>query len=159
MQWTPDRNAGFSTADPGKLYLPLIQSLVHHYNHTNVEAQLAQPTSLLHWVHGMLAVRRLHPTFGTGDFTARRCDDHAVLAFTRASSEETILVAANLSTTARSATISLPGFEGWTITDMFGGGRFPAVSADGTVTMTWGSREFYWLMLTPPSGTQSGGDQ
>ena len=72
MQWTPDRNAGFSTADPGKLYLPLVQSLVHHYQHTNVEAQLAQPTSLLHWMHNMLAFRRLHPTFGTGDFTGAR---------------------------------------------------------------------------------------
>ena len=67
MQWTPDRNAGFSTADPGKLYLPLVQSLVYHYGHTNVEAQLAQPTSLLHWVRGMLTVRRAHPALGMGD--------------------------------------------------------------------------------------------
>jgi len=158
MQWTPDRNAGFSTADPGMLYLPLIQSLVHHYNHTNVEAQLAQPTSLLHWVHGMLAVRRLHPTFGTGDFTALECDDDAILAFTRSSSEETLLVAANLASTARSSSIHLPGYEGWTITDLFGGGKFPAVSEDGHVTMTWGSRDFYWLMLTPPSRDVWGGD-
>ena len=55
MQWTPDRNAGFSTADPGKLYLPVIQSLVYHYNHVNVEAQMATSSSLLHWVRGMLA--------------------------------------------------------------------------------------------------------
>ncbi|MCL1871600.1 MAG: maltose alpha-D-glucosyltransferase [Promicromonosporaceae bacterium] len=153
MQWTPDRNAGFSTADPGKLYLPLVQSLVYHYAQHNVEAQLAQPTSLLHWVHGMLAVRRLHPTFGTGDFLARTADDEAVLAFTRSSEEETLLVGANMSATARSATISLPGFEGWGLTDVFGGARFPAVGADGTITMTWGSRDFYWLRLDPPVTT------
>ncbi|ANC32985.1 maltose alpha-D-glucosyltransferase [Isoptericola dokdonensis] len=153
MQWTPDRNAGFSTADPGKLYLPLNQSLVHHYQHINVEAQLAQPTSLLHWVHGMLAVRRLHPTFGTGDFTARDTDDDAILAFTRRA-DETLVVTANLSTTARSATIDLPGMAGWSLTDVFGGGRFPAVGKDGRVTLSWGSRDFYWLLATPPDGSQ-----
>ena len=72
MQWTPDRNAGFSTSDPGKLYLPVVQSLVSNYNHVNVEAQLAQPTSLLHWVHGMLAVRKRHPALGRGEFVAVR---------------------------------------------------------------------------------------
>jgi maltose alpha-D-glucosyltransferase/alpha-amylase len=158
MQWTPDRNAGFSTADPGKLYLPLNQSLVHNFNHINVEAQLAQPTSLLHWVHGMLAVRRLHPAFGTGDFVARECDDDAILAFTRTSPEETLLVAANLASTARSSRISLPGFEGWSLTDLFGGGSFPVVGKDGSATMTWGSRDFYWLVLTPPADNAGGGE-
>jgi maltose alpha-D-glucosyltransferase/alpha-amylase len=100
-------------------------------------------------VHGMLAVRRLHPTFGTGDFTARDVDDDAVLAFTR-HADETLVVTANLSTTARSATIDLPGLEGWSLTDVFGGGRFPAVGADGRVTLSWGSRDFYWLLATPP---------
>ena len=150
MQWTPDRNSGFSTADPGKLYLPLVQSLVHHYQHVNVEAQLAQPSSLLHWVHGMLAVRRLHPAFGTGAFAPLEADDDAVIAFTRTSADETLLVAANLSATARSSVVRLPGREGWSLTDLFGGARFPDVGADGTVTMTWGSRDFYWLLLTPP---------
>ncbi|GAA1989739.1 maltose alpha-D-glucosyltransferase [Isoptericola halotolerans] len=151
MQWTPDRNAGFSTADPGKLYLPLNQSLVHHYQHTNVEAQLAQPSSLLHWVHGMLAVRRLHPAFGTGEFAALAADDESVLAFTRTDGE-TLLVAANLSATARSATIEAPGLEGWSLTDLFGGGKFPPVGPDGRVSLSWGSRDFYWLVATPPDG-------
>ena len=83
MQWTPDRNAGFSTADPGKLYLPVVQSLVYHYNHVNVEAQLAQPRSLLHWVRGMLHVRKAHPAFGLGDFEVCPSDNEAVLAFVR----------------------------------------------------------------------------
>ncbi|MGI4895987.1 MAG: alpha-glucosidase C-terminal domain-containing protein, partial [Janthinobacterium lividum] len=68
MQWTPDRNAGFSAADPGKLYLPTIQSLVYNYQAVNVEAQLATGSSLLHWVRNVLAVRRAHPAFGLGGF-------------------------------------------------------------------------------------------
>src|SRR3954471_3450993 len=66
MQWTPDRNAGFSTADPGKLYLPVVQSLVFNYTLVNVESQLAQSRSLLHWVRNVIHVRRGHPTFGFG---------------------------------------------------------------------------------------------
>ncbi|GAA1875749.1 maltose alpha-D-glucosyltransferase [Myceligenerans crystallogenes] len=147
MQWTPDRNAGFSHADPGKLYLPLVQSLVHHYQHVNVEAQLAQPTSLLHWVHGMLAVRKLHPAFGTGAYQQVDCDSESVIAFTLTTEEETILVAANLSATARSATLKLPRYTGWTLTDVFAGAGFPDVGDGGTVTMTWGARDFYWLSL------------
>ncbi|GAB4084782.1 maltose alpha-D-glucosyltransferase [Myceligenerans cantabricum] len=162
MQWTPDRNAGFSHADPGKLYLPLVQSLVHHYQHVNVEAQLAQPTSLLHWVHGMLAVRRLHPAFGTGAYQQVDCDDEAIVAFTLITESETVLVAANLSATARSATLKLPRYTGWSLTDVFGGAGFPDVSDGGTITMTWGARDFYWLSLGPapapvPSGTASPG--
>ncbi|WP_432485664.1 maltose alpha-D-glucosyltransferase [Kineococcus esterisolvens] len=68
MQWTPDRNAGFSSADPGKLYLPTIQSLVYNYQAVNVEAQLATSSSLLHWVRNVLAVRRAHPAFGLGRY-------------------------------------------------------------------------------------------
>jgi len=160
MQWTPDRNAGFSTADPGQLYLPLVQSLVHHYQHTNVEAQLAQPSSLLHWVHGMLAVRRLHPAFGTGGFAALEADDEAVIAFLRTTPGETLLVAVNLSATARSARVRLPRHAGWSLTDVFGGAGFPDVGPDGDVTMTWGSRDFYWLLLTPPApgGAAPGGE-
>ncbi|WP_029253219.1 maltose alpha-D-glucosyltransferase [Paraoerskovia marina] len=147
MQWTPDRNAGFSTADPGKLHLPLVQSLVHHYQHTNVEVQLAQPTSLLHWVHGMLAVRRQHPGFGTGTFEAVECDDPAVLAFLRRTPEETLLCVFNLSATARSARLQLSACSGSSLTDVFGGASFPPVGEDGTVVMTLGSRDFYWLTV------------
>ena len=66
MQWTPDRNAGFSTADPGKLYLPVVQSLVYNYTLVNVESQLAQSRSLLHWVRNVIHVRKAHPAFGLG---------------------------------------------------------------------------------------------
>ncbi len=150
MQWTPDRNAGFSTADPGKLYLPVVQSLVHHFNNINVEAQLAQPTSLLHWVHGMLAVRRQHRALGTGRFVQLASDNDSVLAFLRQTDVETILVVANLAATARSATISMPGLVGAHLADVFGGAPFPSVTTHGTATFTLGSRDFYWLAVMTP---------
>jgi maltose alpha-D-glucosyltransferase/alpha-amylase len=148
MQWTPDRNAGFSTADPGKLYLPLIQSLVHNYQHANVEAQWAQPTSLLHWVHGMLKVRRQHPAFGTGTFVPLEADNESVLAFLRVTPDETLLCVTNLASTARSAEISLPGYAGAQLTDVFGGSPLGSTGAEGEVVVTLGSRDFYWLTVT-----------
>jgi len=83
MQWTPDRNAGFSDADPGKLYLPVIQSLAFHYSSSNVETQLAQGTSLLHWVRNLVHLRKEHPVFGVGSLTVVRTDNASVLAFLR----------------------------------------------------------------------------
>ncbi|NHT18904.1 maltose alpha-D-glucosyltransferase [Cellulomonas sp. IC4_254] len=149
MQWTPDRNSGFSTADPGKLYLPVIQSLVHHYNNVNVEAQLAQTTSLLHWVRGMLMVRRQHPALGRGTFEVVPGDNDAVLSFLRRDSGETLLCVANLASTARASTLRLPPeLAGATLQDVFGGAKFPDVGADGTATFTLGSRDFYWLAVT-----------
>jgi len=152
MQWTPDRNAGFSTADPGKLYLPVVQSLVHNYTSVNVEAQLAQPTSLLHWVHGMLAVRRQHPVFGTGDFVILPTDNEAILAFLRRSADETVLCVANLATTPRAATVHLPDHAGERVHDVFGGAPFPPVGPRGEVTVTLGSRDFFWLTVAPADG-------
>lgn len=147
MQWTPDRNAGFSTADPGKLYLPVVQSLVHHYSGVNVEAQLATPTSLLHWMRGMLEIRRAHPVFGNGDFEMLEANHRAVLSYLRSNDDETILCVANLANTSRSATIQLPDHAGWVAKDIFGGAAFPAVSADGTLAITLGARDFFWLAL------------
>ncbi|MDM8085035.1 maltose alpha-D-glucosyltransferase [Cellulomonas cellasea] len=147
MQWTPDRNAGFSTADPGKLYLPVIQSLVHNYSNINVEAQLAQPTSLLHWVHGMLAVRRQHRALGLGDLTVLRTDNDAILAFLRSTPEETILAVANLASTPRSTTVEIPGHAGERTRDVFGGADFPAITPEGTLALTLGSRDFFWLQI------------
>lgn len=151
MQWTPDRNAGFSTADPGKLYLPVIQSLVHNFTTINVEAQLASPTSLLHWVHGMLSIRRQHPVFGTGEFITLQSDNDSVLAYLRRSPTETVLCVANLASTPRSAVVRLPDNVGHELHDVFGGAAFPAVGPHGEVTMTLGSRDFFWLTVTPPS--------
>jgi maltose alpha-D-glucosyltransferase / alpha-amylase len=165
MQWTPDRNAGFSTADPGKLYLPVTQSLVYHYASVNVEAQMATSSSLLHWTRGMLAVRKKHPVFGLGRFVPVECDNPHVLAFLRVLDQaevsgepaETVLCVNNLSQVPQGARLDLPGYGGATLQDLFGGTGFPAVPDDGELEITMGSRDFFWLKVTAPE--RSGGER
>ncbi|MGL5861504.1 MAG: alpha-glucosidase C-terminal domain-containing protein, partial [Phycicoccus sp.] len=162
MQWTPDRNAGFSHADPGKLYLPVVQSLVHHYTHVNVEAQMASGSSLLHWVRGVLSVRREHPVFGLGDLTVCDSDHERVLAFVRVDrrdrdqedrSARAVLCVNNLSSRPQAATVTLPPeLAGWQTRDLFGGSGFPDISDDGALHLTLGSRDFFWLALEPAGG-------
>ncbi|WP_068397295.1 maltose alpha-D-glucosyltransferase [Kribbia dieselivorans] len=171
MQWTPDRNGGFSSSDPGKLYLPLVTSLVYHYNNVNVEAQMASSSSLLHWVRAMLAIRREHPVFGIGTFEIVPADNDAVLAFVRAPEEspagdeaadeewpsresETILCVNNLASRPQATTITLPAsMAGARLRDLFGGSGFPTIGPDGTVSLTLGSRDFFWLKVEAAHGT------
>jgi maltose alpha-D-glucosyltransferase/alpha-amylase len=156
MQWTPDRNAGFSTADPGKLYLPVVQSLVYHYAAVNVEAQLGTKSSLLHWTRAMLAIRKRHPVFGLGRFVPVDSDNPHVLAFLRvlepgnAADEEPqcVLCLNNLSSSPQATRLLLPDRAGARLADVFGGSGFEAVPADGTLPMTLGSRDFFWLTVT-----------
>jgi maltose alpha-D-glucosyltransferase/alpha-amylase len=164
MQWTPDRNAGFSSADPGKLFLPVVQSLVYHYNQINVEAQLAQSRSLLHWVRNVIHVRKAHPTFGLGGLEVLETDHESVLAFVRSysgsgtqwgDSPEDVLCVFSFAHNPVSVTIDAERFAGATVHDVFAGGQFPSVDADGTLTLTLGTQSFYWLHLG--TGTDAGG--
>ena len=150
MQWTPDRNAGFSTADPGKLNLPIIQSLVYNPQAVNVESQLAQKGSLLHFMRNILATRKQYSALGAGDFILRDASDEAVLAFTRSDSEQTILCVMNLAGSPRSVTLGLDEFAGYGVIDAFGGAEFPQVN-EGGYPLTLGARGYYWLELTPPA--------
>ena len=158
MQWTPDRNSGFSGADPGKLYLPVVSSLVYHYNNVNVEAQMASSSSLLHWVRAMLEIRKRHPVFGRGDFEVCPSDNEAVLSYLRAewtpggagSAAEAVLCVNNLASRPQAATVRVPEeFAGSQLEDLFGGQGFPKIADDGTITLTLGSRDFFWLRLVP----------
>ena len=157
MQWTPDRNAGFSHADPGKLYLPTNQSLVHHYSTANVEAHLASRSSLLHWVRGMLTIRKRHPVFGLGRYVNVLSDNGAVLAFLRildaqidpSEAPETVLCVNNLAQTPQGTTLHLPDHPDYRLEDLFGGNGFFPVGADGRLPISLGSRDFFWLRLTP----------
>ena len=160
MQWTPDRNAGFSTADPGKLYLPVVQSLVHHYGGVNVEAQLASKSSLLNWTRAMLSVRREHPVFGLGRYVALEADNPRILAFLRVlgpdvpgEDPETMLCINNLSSTPQATRIQVPGLGGASLADVFGGSGFEPIPQDGSLRITMGSRDFFWLTV---SGGESG---
>jgi maltose alpha-D-glucosyltransferase/alpha-amylase len=154
MQWSPDRNAGFSTADPGKLYLPVVQSLVYNFSLTNVESQLAQSRSLLHWVRNVIHIRKAHPTFGLGTLRILETDHESVLAFVReyegtgtnfGDSAETILCVFSFAHNPASVTIRAEGLEGSSLHDLFGGSQFPTVGDDGTITLTLGTQSFYWL--------------
>ncbi len=160
MQWTPDRNAGFSTADPGKLYLPVVDSLVYNFRTVNVEAQLGQSRSFLQWLRSMLQVRRQHPVFGLGDLTVMSTSHDSVLAYIRSYAggtdspiatagdrPEQVLCVFSFSHNPATATIQLPGYEGSRLFDLFGGQEFPRVCEDGTVTLTFGSQTFYWLYV------------
>ncbi|MCI5826408.1 MAG: maltose alpha-D-glucosyltransferase [Arcanobacterium sp.] len=148
MQWTPDRNAGFSKADPGRVYLPPIQSLVYSYQAVNVEAQLEQPASLLHWLRNMIAMRKRLPVLGRGDFTLCDASRAEVLAFTRSDEHQHVLCVMNMSDQPCATRITVPGFEGWAVNDASSGAPFPDIAPDGTYTLTLGARGFFWLILT-----------
>ena len=159
MQWTPDRNAGFSTADPGKLFLPVVQSLVYHYSLVNVESQLAQSRSLLHWVRNVIHTRKAHPVFGLGDLTVMETDHDATLAFLRnyagstgstGDAGEAVLCVFSFLHNPVSVTITASDLAGCTLTDLFGGSRFPSFDAQGRVTITLGTQSFYWLRVARP---------
>ncbi|MFI7587846.1 maltose alpha-D-glucosyltransferase [Spongisporangium articulatum] len=165
MQWTPDRNAGFSTADPGKLYLPTIQSLNYHYAALNVESQQATSSSLLNWTRSMLQLRREHPAFGMGSYVAVDADNPAVLAFLRVLAPdpdqgvagEVLLCVNNLSRTAQATRLRLPEWvRGGTLDDVFGGTGFGEVSLDGVQPLTLGSRDFFWLTVSGVTPVQEG---
>jgi maltose alpha-D-glucosyltransferase/alpha-amylase len=158
MQWTPDRNAGFSSADPGKLFLPVVQSLVFHYNQVNVEAQLAQSRSLLHWIRNVIHVRKAHPVFGLGDIRVLPTDHESVLAFVRSyegsgthfgDQPEDVLCVFSFAHNPVSVTLEAPEFAGRTLYDLFGGAEFPTVAEDGRFTLTLGTQNFYWLHIEP----------
>ncbi|MFC6355581.1 maltose alpha-D-glucosyltransferase [Luethyella okanaganae] len=154
MQWTPDRNGGFSAADPGKLYLPIVQSLVYHYNQVNVESQLAQSRSLLHWVRNVIHVRKAHPAFGLGSIRVLKTDNESVLAFVRSyegsgahfgDQAETVLCVFSFAHNPVAVRIEDPEMAGTRLYDLFGGSVFPSFDESGTLTLTMGTQSFYWL--------------
>ncbi|POH61295.1 maltose alpha-D-glucosyltransferase [Arthrobacter glacialis] len=155
MQWNPDRNAGFSNVDPGKLFLPVVQSLVYHYNHVNVEAQMAHSSSLLHWNKKILAVRKAHAAFGLGGYENVTTSHEAVLAFLRvlpvgnAEGErpESILCVFNLSQHPAATTLHMPELAGRGLREVFGESIFPGIDDDGRLTVTLGSYDFFWLRI------------
>lgn len=162
MQWTPDRNAGFSSADPGKLYLPVVQSLVYNYSLVNVESQLAQSRSLLHWVRNVIHVRKAHPAFGLGAIDVLTADHDSVLAFVRnyeggrgstGDHPEEILCIFSFAHHPISTTISAPEYAGSRLYDLFGGAEFPSFDEDGNVTITIATQSFYWLHVGRPGSS------
>jgi maltose alpha-D-glucosyltransferase/alpha-amylase len=146
MQWTSDRNGGFSRADPQRLYLPLIQDPVYGYESVNVEAQSREPSSLLNWTRRMLAVRRATQVFGRGSLTMLHPGNRKVLAYLRELGEEAVLCVANLGRTAQPVEIDLARFRGRVPVEMSGGIAFPPIGEPGYL-LTLPAHGFFWFRL------------
>ena len=153
MQWTPDRNAGFSDCDPGRLYLPVIMDPIYGYQAINVEAQQKNPGSLLHWTRRMIEIRKRHPVFGLGDFTELNSSNPSVLAFVRELGNDRVLCVNNLSRFPQPVELDLRRFEGATPVECMGGVPFPPIG-ELPYLLTLPGHGFYWFTLTPTSATE-----
>jgi maltose alpha-D-glucosyltransferase / alpha-amylase len=127
MQWSPDRNAGFSRAEFPQLYLPPLMDSVYGYPAVNVESQQRDPSSLLLWVKRMLSVRQDHPVFGTGSFEVLPAENPAVLAFMRELDGSIVLCVNNLSHRAQPVELYLAAYEGKTPVELLGRVPFPPI--------------------------------
>jgi maltose alpha-D-glucosyltransferase/alpha-amylase len=148
MQWSGDRNAGFSAANPQKLYLPVITDPEYHYEAVNVEAQQNNPSSLLWWMKRLIALRSRHKAFGRGTIRFLQPENRKVLVFIREHEDERILVVANLSRFTQAVELGLSEYEGTIPVEMFGHTEFPRIG-ELPYFLTMGPHTFYWFMLTP----------
>ena len=146
MQWSNDRNAGFSVANPQSLYLPVVVDPQFHYETVNVEAQQANPNSLLWWVRNMIRRRQRHPVFGRGSIEFLSPDNEQVLAYLRDGESETILVVANLSRHSQFVELDLSRFVGRRPTEMLGRTEFPMIG-DIPYLLSVGPYGFYWFSI------------
>ncbi len=149
MQWSSDRNAGFSRADFAQLYAPIVMDPVYGFTVVNVEAQQRDVNSRLHWVKQMVAIRKQHPVFGMGDFVSLEGSNPKVLAFLRTSESETVLVVANLAGTAQPVEVNLPAYVGHQPIELLGGTPFPAIG-ELPYLLTLVPYAFYWFSLGAP---------
>ncbi|HSK25315.1 MAG TPA: maltose alpha-D-glucosyltransferase [Jiangellales bacterium] len=149
MQWTPDRNAGFSTCDPGRLTLPVVMDAVYGYQVTNVEAQLQNTSSLLHWTRRMVQARKENPAFGLGDFTDIGGSNPSVLSYVRRFGDDIVLCVNNLSRFPQPVELDLRKYEGFEPVELLGGVRFPLIG-ELPYLLTLGAHGFYWFQLRAP---------
>jgi maltose alpha-D-glucosyltransferase/alpha-amylase len=148
MQWSSDRNAGFSRASAQRLYLPLTSDPDYHYETLNVEVQENNPSSLLWWMRRIISVRRRHPAFGRGSLEFLHPENRKVLSFIRRHGGDVVLVVANLSRHAQFAELEMPSLEGMTPVEMFGQTPFPPIGAEPYRIML-APHVFHWFTLQP----------
>jgi maltose alpha-D-glucosyltransferase/alpha-amylase len=153
MQWTSDRNAGFSRCDPARLYFPVIMDPIYGYQVVNVEAQQSDLSSLLHWTRNMIALRKLFQVFGRGSLTFLNPSNRKVLAYLRDmerpdGSHETVLCVANLSRFAQPVSLDLAPFRGMEPVEMLGYVPFPTIT-EAPYALTLAPYSFLWLELQP----------
>jgi maltose alpha-D-glucosyltransferase / alpha-amylase len=146
MQWTPDRNGGFSTANPGRLVLPAVQDAVFGYAAVNVEAHIADTSSLLHWMRRMIANRKQHKAFGLGEFVDLGGSNPSVFSFAREYEDDIVLCVNNLSRFPQPVELDLRQWEGRYPTELLGHVRFPQIG-ELPYLLTLAGHGFYWFVI------------
>jgi maltose alpha-D-glucosyltransferase/alpha-amylase len=146
MQWSADRNAGFSNASPQQLFLPVVIDYEYHYETVNVEMQQKNPSSLLSWMKRLIAIRQQSRALGRGTLEMLDPSDPKVLAFLRRLGEDCVLVVANLSRFPQYVELDLASMEGHVPIELFGQGAFPAIGKLPYL-LTLGSYGFYWFAV------------
>lgn len=154
MQWSPDRNAGFSKADPGRLYLPTIQDATYGYQAVNVENQASYSNSLLNWVRRLIQVRKRYEAFGLGDFRELNSDTASVLTYLRTFGDEVLLCVNNLSSYPAAVSLDLSEFAGATPVELTGSVPFPTIGTD-SYQITLPGHGFYWFEIQLPPETNA----
>ena len=149
MQWSADRNAGFSRANPQSLFLPVITDPAYHYLSTNVENQENNPSSLLRWFKRLISIRKDYPLFGRGTLEVVPCTNHRVFAFLRHHQDRTLLVVANLSRASRHFHLDLSDHVGSWPVELWGQTQFPPLRQGDAhhYGLSLGPHDFYWLEL------------
>ena len=151
MQWSPDRNAGFSTADANTLYLPVITDPVHGYQTVNVAAQSRTPSSLLNTMKRLIAARRSSPAFGRGTIEFLRPRNQRILAYLRHHGRDTLLVVNNLASSSQAVELDLRALAGCTPVEILGQTRFPPIRETPYV-LSLGAHGYYWFSIERPDG-------
>jgi maltose alpha-D-glucosyltransferase / alpha-amylase len=149
MQWSPDRNSGFSRADPQRLYLPVVMDPVYGYEAVNVEAQSRDSWSLLNWTKRILSVRRQHHAFGRGTLEIIRPRNRKILAYVREHEGEIVLCVANLARTAQAVELDLQRYRGRVPVELTGQNPFPPIG-ELPYLLTLPGQGFFWLRLAEP---------
>src|SRR5690606_23891117 len=157
MQWSANKNAGFSEANPQKLYLPVIIDPGYRYESINVESQQGNPSSLLWWMKRIINTRKQFKAFGRGDIHFLAPANAKVLAFTRVYEKQVILVLANLSRFSQAVEIELTEFEGFAPVEIFSQNKFPKITGKPYL-FTMGPHGYYWFLLEKEEGYQGSQD-
>ena len=146
MQWTGDRNGGFSRADFAQLYAPPLMDPVYGFQAVNVEAELRTPTSLLRWMHRFIALRKEHPVFGLGTYEPIASTNPRIFSLIRRFENDIVLCVHNLARSAQPVELDLGEFQGRYPIELFGYSRFPQIGGLPYL-LTLARRGFYWFTL------------
>ncbi|HEV2416177.1 MAG TPA: alpha-glucosidase C-terminal domain-containing protein, partial [Terriglobia bacterium] len=146
MQWNGGWNAGFSTADPELLYMPLVSNPIYGYQGVNVESQRRSLNSLLSWMKRIIKIRKSSRVFSRGSLEFLKSENHQALAYIRELEQDKVLVVNNLSSSAQAVELDLGRFEGFIPIEMFGGNPFPRVN-QRQYLLTLGPYQFFWFKL------------